>query len=613
MELLRLSESFETTTRRAVEPELRLLIELPSRHRVFFGNLRDLLLGRNKVRVWTTSPPASFWPDVFVSRGISWGRMFESGVLHVLGVIALVAFTHLYLTLEQQHSIRLKPQTSISDYQISEYLPPIDTGSAPAPKPRKGQPALAKQKIVSLPPRPDNFAQTIISSVDVKLPVNMPLPNIVAWTPTPTPAVPTSVATRNISQLTLPQLPPSVVAPPPDPRNLQRNPLPDMAAKVIEPPPDPHALNSNRTIDVNAKVIEPPPTVDDAKLRTPRAIIAIKPSVIEPPPDANLARNIGAMNVGKMTPTVAAPKIEIAAQRTAPFANTPPAKGGNGQPSVVGAPPPPVLPQGSLGNSPATGQLIALNLQPTQVSGPVNVPPGRRSGEFAAGPEGKPNAPGTPDIQAGGHGNGASAKSRNGDLPPGILIGNAPGAPPLGSPVISGTPRSLSDAQKSVLMAAARPPRVGDLPHDRSMDSHVPDSPRVEDKIFGRKKSYQMSLNMPNLTSTGGSWIIRFAQLDDDPSAGDVTAPVAMSKVDPAYPADLIRDGVEGTVTLYAVIHKDGTVGEVRVLRGLQGRLDESARVALLRWHFRPGTKNGHAVDLEAVVQIPFRAARIAF
>src|SRR4051794_29084623 len=37
-------------------------------------------------------------------------------------------------------------------------------------------------------------------------------------------------------------------------------------------------------------------------------------------------------------------------------------------------------------------------------------------------------------------------------------------------------------------------------------------------------------------------------------------------KIDPAYPADLMREQVEGTVILYAVIRADGTVGDVRVL-----------------------------------------------
>jgi TonB family protein len=614
------SDSPQSPARRAAEPPLQLLTELPPRHTVFFGNLRDLLLGRNRVRVWTTSPPANFWPDVFVPSGIGWWRMAESGLIHVLAVAALISFTRLYLTLEQQRSIKLKPQTSITEYQISEYLPPIDTGSPPAPKPRKGQPALAKQKIISLPPRPDNFEQTIISPVDVKLPVNIPLPNIVAWTPTPTPAVPTAAATRNPSQLTLPQLPVNVIPPPPDARNLAQNRLPDLAPKVVEPPPDPNALSSNRRLDLNAKVIEPPPSVDDAKLHTPRSILAIKPAVIEPPPDANITRNIGALNVGNLTATVAAPKIEVAQQRTIPRATSPSAPSGNGQPTAP-APLAAVPPGLMVGNSPATGQLIALNLQPANISGPVNVPPGRRTGEFAAGPEGKPGAPGTPDIQAGGHGQGGNStgtagpgKGTNNGLPPGIVIGNAPGAPPPGSVVVAGTPqRPLNDAQKSILMAAARPPRIGEMSHDIPPDTRIPDAPKVEDKIFGGKKSYQMALNMPNLNSTGGSWIMRFAQLDNDRSGGDVTAPIAMTKVDPAYPAEMMRDGIEGTVTLYAIIHKDGTVGEVRVLRGLQGRLDENARMALLHWRFRPGTKNGQAVDLEAVVQIPFRSARVAF
>jgi TonB family protein len=119
-----------------------------------------------------------------------------------------------------------------------------------------------------------------------------------------------------------------------------------------------------------------------------------------------------------------------------------------------------------------------------------------------------------------------------------------------------------------------------------------------------------MILNMPNLNSRGGSWVIRFAELNVSQAKGELTAPVATVKVDPAYPADLMRGGMEGMVVLYAIIRADGTVNEVRVLRGLDERLDSSARSALMKWHFRPATKNGAAVDLEAVVQIPFQARR---
>jgi len=142
----------------------------------------------------------------------------------------------------------------------------------------------------------------------------------------------------------------------------------------------------------------------------------------------------------------------------------------------------------------------------------------------------------------------------------------------------------------------------------RGTSRTLPDtsSGKIEDKVFGGKKYYSMTLNMPNLTSAGGSWIVRFAELRETSRSGELTAPVALTKVDPAYPPDLVRDRIEGTVTVYAVIHSDGTVGELRVLRGIDERLDSNAIAALSHWRFRPGTKNGAPVELEAVVQIPF-------
>jgi TonB family protein len=118
-------------------------------------------------------------------------------------------------------------------------------------------------------------------------------------------------------------------------------------------------------------------------------------------------------------------------------------------------------------------------------------------------------------------------------------------------------------------------------------------------------------MNMPNLTSATGSWIIRFAELKQSDDKTALTAPVAMTKVDPAYPPDVLRDHVEGTVTLYAIIRTDGVVDGIRILDGLDSRLDENAVQALSHWRFRPGMKNGQFVAVEAVVQIPFRMHKL--
>ena len=136
--------------------------------------------------------------------------------------------------------------------------------------------------------------------------------------------------------------------------------------------------------------------------------------------------------------------------------------------------------------------------------------------------------------------------------------------------------------------------------------------------MFAGRKFYSLSLNMPNLNSAGGSWVIRFAEMQKGAlprdagakSAADLSAPAALRKVDPAYPMQLMRENVAGTVILYAVIHADGSVGGVRVLRSVDDRIDRFAAQAVARWKFEPATKNGAPVDVEATFQIPFHPAR---
>jgi TonB family protein len=129
----------------------------------------------------------------------------------------------------------------------------------------------------------------------------------------------------------------------------------------------------------------------------------------------------------------------------------------------------------------------------------------------------------------------------------------------------------------------------------------------LERKVFGDRKSYAMILNVPNLNSAGGSWVMHFAELKDAEKPGELVAPVAMQEVDPGYPLELMRQNVQGTVMLSAVIRSDGSVGEVRILRGVDDRLDVYASAALSRWRFRPAMRNGDPVALQTVVMIPFR------
>jgi periplasmic protein TonB len=103
---------------------------------------------------------------------------------------------------------------------------------------------------------------------------------------------------------------------------------------------------------------------------------------------------------------------------------------------------------------------------------------------------------------------------------------------------------------------------------------------------------------------------MHYVELKDAEKPGDLVAPVAIQEVDPGYLLELMKENVQGTVVLSAVIRSDGSVGEVYILRGVDDRLDAYASAALSRWRFRPGTRNGDPVALQTVVMIPFRPRR---
>jgi protein TonB len=113
---------------------------------------------------------------------------------------------------------------------------------------------------------------------------------------------------------------------------------------------------------------------------------------------------------------------------------------------------------------------------------------------------------------------------------------------------------------------------------------------------------------MPNLNTATGSWIIHFVERSPGSAQSPIAAPEVVSKSDPAYPGELIQDGVQGTVILTAIIRADGSVSDIAIAKSLNPRLDQNAAQALSRWLFRPALKNGQAIDLEAVITVPFRA-----
>ncbi len=544
-------------------PELRLLITTEPWPRVFVGNILGLF-ERKSPSLDLESAPADFWPDVFVERRLPWGRFFQSGGYHILALILIWAGAR-FLAL-QPHA-PLQPTFTHADviyYTPSEYLPPLDTRQPTSEHAQKADPELSAQPIISVPPEANNRSQTIVTAPNIRLLHDVPLPNTVAWSNTPrmpiapAPLVPAS----EISRL-----------------------APEMERSVIAPPPTFQDNKSQKTLQApEASVIAPPPALEAAsRLRA------------------------GQLNIGHSTVIAPAPQLAVDEQHTVPGRSA----ALRGQSAQVIAPPPSV---GVAGGSRSSGGMIALSVRPAVGAPPAPVA-GNRRGSFAATPEGHHGASGAAGTLAGNtgaeNGNGAG-NTTAGKLPTGLYVGKTSNA----TSAVAGEPsptRSSGNLVNPNLIANARPPRIS-----RTASDGDPKISEAERAVFGGRKVYSLSLNMPNLNSGGGSWIIHFAALKADstpanPSGetSDISSPVATRKVDPAYPLELMKQNVSGTVILHAVIFADGTVGTVRVLRSIDDRLDQFASDAIAKWQFQPAMKNGSPVAVEATFWIPFRPAKM--
>lgn len=553
----------EETDAPPVEP--RLTIEPEPWLRSFSQNFRDLFRFEPEAISYAGSP-GIFWPDVFVRYELPWRRFLESGLCHIFAVALILTLSRFMALQPQVISRPTFQKADVIYYAPSEYLPPIDTRRSAPAAPRKADPEIAKQPIISVPPEASNHSQTIVTPPKVRLQHDVPLPNVVAWSHKP---------------------------------EMPIAPAPIVSASQI----------TRLTPRMQETVITPPPVQTERDFASQKALAGPEPSVIAPVPELSTEanRHFSDINIAPTAVIAPAPQLTVNAQRTADIRRPSVARG---SPQVIAPPPSISAARGSRSDR----DIIALSLHPA-VSAPPSAVAGNRSGAFAATPEGHAGATGNPGSNgatAGAKGSAAS-NSKSGDVPLGLYVGK--GSNP-GSTVAGITkPSSGGSLVNPKLLANARPPRI-----DSTSPPAGPNISEAERAVFGSRKIYSLSLNMPNLNSAGGSWIIRFAALNpdsgsrhpssDNPPAKDLSSPVAMRKVDPAYPLELMRQNVAGTVILYGIIRADGTVSDVRVLRSVDDRLDHFASEAISKWQFQPATRNGTAVDVEATFWIPFRPVR---
>jgi TonB family protein len=431
-------------------------------------------------------------------------------------------------------------------YNFREKLPDVSPTAARRPaKPPRADVKMASQEIVAAAAKARRARQFV-------------------WQPAPKLELRTDLQSPNVLAIRAPH-----AEPPPKP-------------KLFVPPP------------------EAPPPIGDAPM-------------LAAPPEIRTARNVsGAANLPGMQPAKAPPRTFVAPRAARPVDKpasalpalpdvpvvlaaakpamaAPPILGsGVAKPSPFGSPlpEPPALPE-SASASAVSMAIVGLN---PSANAPAPSPEGSRNAQFSAAPQ--PRRTGATDGPA----DDAILTV------PGLLIrsGVPDAKPALMARASPTSPENLRAAVRSSLPATSI---AG--PHPAAI--RVSSAP---DPLWSGRDTYAMSVQMPNITSYTGSWLIWFAERREDSGAGGVLSPpVPLHKVDPKYFPAAMADRVEGKVRLAAVIRKNGRVDSVRLLQHLDDRLDQSAQEAIDKWQFAPALRNGQPVDVDALIEIPFRLA----
>jgi TonB family protein len=351
------------------------------------------------------------------------------------------------------------------------------------------------------------------------------------------------------------------------------------------------------------------------------------------PEVANLEKTPGELNIAASEMTNRQPKLPMSPRAAANIQAA--------HKETDAGPAPEIGPSFTSGD-PSLQRLIALSSTPGPVAPTIEVPQGNLAARVTVSPEGTQSgvpggsANGSPEIN-GGAGGGATSPGGTGGAsgvnsgaggggssgPAGLTVTPGGANPRLATgggtggiaPSSAGkhvSPGIVRARDKSQPAGEANPPRTPSPDRDPNIAGGLV-SP---EKILGDKRIYTVYVNMPNLTSATGSWVLNFAELQGNEAvplpalpASDLSTPEPLRKVDPRYPPELIHAHVEGEVVLYAIIRRDGSVDSIQVLKSVDPELDENAMKALARWRFRPASRRGESVEVEAVVHIPFHSA----
>ncbi len=526
--------------------------------------------------------------------------LFYSFLAHVLFLLATLVVPWSYWMPSDVHLETMNSQTRQQEALLLPNLEPMGESSPAAPannggpgdhkqskSPAKSAQAKAVrgvvyeglQPIISNPPNPDNYIQTIRQPdlpVKPKLPAPLPIPPMVSIAPvTPVLAAPTPqpepprevppVETVITPPLSLPQQLPTVEAPKlPLPASSAQNSslnavatAPAQAAMPkLAPPPVAPALAPNGTH--NILVVDALPTANPAPTTIPPGELH-GAFTVSPSGSTSTGGQAGGGTAAKGEPGIGSAT-------------------GTGTGSLAGE-----------GNNPAGGGTGA----PSGSGAGAGAGTGTGSGNTGGGKETAGNGSGTGT----GHGSGSgTANTGRGSSPfPDIMIQGGSGGSGRASGRLPATSKPQANYGMTIVASGASGGGFKDY------------------GTFKDGMSYTVYLDMADVGLRGPSWAMQYG-LDLRPSAdtsdppphayGFLQPPYAVTKTIPHFSPEAARKSRGGTVVVFGVINPKGKWEGLRIMQSPDPALNPVVLNALANWTFKPAELDGAPVSVKCLVGV---------